>query len=272
MEAWMNTRSSALDRLAAWVGAVDPAGGVGSFRRAFAAIWLVYDTFDLAAGATDRCSLWLPHPPSAGLAVVQGVLVASGLALFFGRYVWAAGIIAAAARTTEALAFFPLNDFYFGSIVYLLLAHSEGGPFGGPASPRWVRDVLLFELAWVYAATAVLKLSPDWLGGGHLFVRTQYLAGGSHWPYPAPLARALSSLGTDAVLAKVAAVGELALGGVVLARRPYWLALALAVGIHSFGTLMTNVWFFSATMIAAVALLIPRPAGRRRTLELAPTS
>ncbi|MCL2450694.1 MAG: hypothetical protein FWD17_17240 [Polyangiaceae bacterium] len=261
----MSIRSRALDRFAAWVDAPDAAGGIAAFRRAFAGIWLVYDTFDVAAGTTERAAFWLPHLPSPDLAVVQLVLVVCGLALVFGRHVWPAGMIAAVARGTEAFAFYPLNDFFFGSIVYLLLAHSEGGPFARAAPPRWVRDVLLLELAWVYAATGMLKLSPDWLDGGHLFVRTRYLAQGAHWPYPAPLAHALSSLETDAVLAKIGASGELALAGVVFARRPYWLAVALAVSIHGFGTVVTNVWFFSATMIAAVALLLPRPRSSSAT-------
>jgi hypothetical protein len=220
----------------------------------------VYDAFDLACGATERSLLWLPHPRSAALCALQLVLVVCGAALVRGTRVWAAGMAAAAARGLEAFAFFPLNDFYFGAVAYLLVAHSDGGPFGRGGRPRWVRDALLLELAWVYAATGVLKLSPDWLGGGHLFVRTQYLISASGWPYPAPLARALASLPFDAVLAKIAIAGELTLAAVVLARRPYWLGATLAVCIHGFGTLMTNVWFFSATMVAAVLLVLPRDA------------
>jgi hypothetical protein len=251
-------RSTALDRFASWARAPDAAGGVGAFRSAFAAIWLAYDAFDLAAGATERSSLWLPHPRSGELVALQFVLVVAGLALTLGLGVWTAGVVAAVARAAEAFAFFPLNDFYFGSIVYLLLAHSRGGPFAGGAPPRWVRDALLAELAWVYAATGSLKLSPDWLDGGHLFVRTQYLIRAFGWPYPAPLAHALASLAVDASLARLGAAGELTLAVVVALRRPYWLAVALALAIHGFGALVTNVWFFSATMIAAVALLLPR--------------
>jgi hypothetical protein len=258
----MSTRSTALDELAQWIASDDPYGGVAAFRRAFAAIWLTYDAFDVVCGATERSALWLPHPRSAGLVAVQLVLVAAGVALVCGWRVWIAGMTAAAARGVEALSFFPLNDFYFASVVYLLLAHGEGGPFARDRSPRWVRDALLLEMAWVYAATATLKLSPDWLDGGHLYVRTQYLAHASAWPYPAPLARALASTKVDAVLATVGILGEFTLAVVVLARRPYWLGVALAVGIHGFGTLATNVWFFSASMVAAVALLVPRPRSR----------
>lgn len=262
----MSTRSIALEGLARWIASDDPHGGIAAFRRAFAAIWLSYDAFDVVFGATERSALWLPHPRSSDLVAVQLVLVAAGVALVCGWRVWIAGMTAAAARGVEALSFFPLNDFYFASVVYLLVAHSEGGPFSRDApgrSPRWVRDALLLELAWVYAATAILKLSPDWLDGGHLYVRTQYLVHASAWPYPAPIARALASTTVDAVLAKVGVLGELTLAGVVLARRPYRLGVALAVGIHGFGTLATNVWFFSASMVAAVALLVPRGRSRR---------
>jgi hypothetical protein len=253
-----------LDRLAPlrrWIDAPDPHGGVAAFRRAFAAIWLAYDVDDVVGAATERSCFWLPHPRSSELVVLQLVLVACGLSLVRGRRVWVAGMVAAAARTAEALAFFSLNDFYFGSVMYLLLAHSDGGPFARgprPECPRWVRDVLLLQIAWVYAATAVLKLSPDWLDGGHLYVRTQYLAHGPGWPYPALLERALASTAVDAWLAKAAVAGELGLAVVAVARRPYWLGAALAVCIHGFGTLVTNVWFFSATMIAAMVLLVPR--------------
>jgi hypothetical protein len=229
----------------------------------FAAIWVVYDTVDLAAGTTERAALWLPHPRNTDLMALQLLLVVSGTALALGAWVWIAGMTAAAARAYEALAYFPLNDFYFVSVVALLLAHSEGGPFGPRRPPRWVRDALLVELAWVYAWTAILKLSPDWLDGGHLFVRTQYLASGAAWPYPAAVLLAFAQLRVDAAMACLGVAAELTLAFVVLRRAPYWLAVGLALAIHGFGTLVTNVWFFSATMIAAIALAVPRSEGAK---------
>jgi hypothetical protein len=193
--------------------------------------------------------------------------------LISGRGVWAFGMTAAAARGIEGFVYFPLNDFFLGSIFLLLLAHSTGGPFreDGPRRPRrthrphrpkWVRDALLAQLAFIYLATAVLKVNPDWLGGGHLFVRTQYMVVSWGWPYPAWLEQRLATPAFDALLAKGAILAELALAGILVARRPWWLAAALAIGIHAFGAFITNVWFLSATMIASVLLLVPREQAR----------
>ena len=123
-----------------------------------------------------------------------------------------------------------------------------------------MRDALLAQLAFIYAATAISKVNPDWLDGGHLFVRTQYLVVNWQWPYPAWLEQRLAVPAFDAFLAKAAIVSELALAGVLAARRPWWLGAALAVGVHAFGAFITNVWFLSATMIAGVVLVLPRKA------------
>jgi len=295
--------STVLERFTRWIDAPDEDDRVRIFRRVFAALWLAYDLTDLAWGMTERSRNWFPHPREGGLVALQLALVASGGMLVLGRNVWAFGMAAAVARGIEARRFFSLNDFHFASVIYLLLAHSEGGPFvrqansaiaarppdgpiaadsaesfmaarpgrraAGRAAPKWVRDVLLVQLAWIYLATGVLKLNPDWLGGGHLFVRTQYLALVG-WPYPEPLARALGHLAVDATLAKLGAVLEIALGLVLLARRGYRLGVGLALGIHGVGTLLTNVWFFSASMIAAVALLLPQARFIRRASRQSP--
>jgi hypothetical protein len=267
------------ERFEAWLGREDD-GGLALFRRVFAGIWLAYDAIDLAWGMTERSRMWFPHPRDPDLAAVQAVLVVSGAMLVLGRRVWLFGMIAAGARVFEALRFFPLNDFFFVSVIDLLLAHSQGGPFGGrrdrqhaddsgrAAGARsdraWVRDALIVQFGWIYLATGLLKLNPDWLSGGHIFVRTQYLWTGHGWPYPAPMERALASLSTDAWLARFGAASELTLGVVLMVRRPYWLAAALVLGIHAVGALLTNVWFFSASMIAGVLILLPRaPRGPR---------
>ena len=178
---------------------------------------------------TERARVWFPHDRDLGLLAVQIVLVLSGVSLALGRQVWASGMIAAVARAVEAFVFFSLNDFFFVSVVYLLLAHSDGGPFArgaarGGRHPRWVRDALILQLGWIYVATGVLKLNPDWLDGGQIFVRTQYLATSHGWPYPEALSRAFSSLAFDAKLSMVGAASEIALGGLMFARGPYWLA------------------------------------------------
>jgi hypothetical protein len=250
-----------------WVGARTDGAPVVAFRRVFAAIWLAYDLIDVVWGMTERSRMWLPHERENHLLGLQLILVGCGAMLVLGRGVWTFGMAAAVARAVEARQYFPLNDFYFVAVMYLLLAHSDGGPFsagrdeGGsdrPLRPKWVHDVLLAELAWIYFATAALKLNPDWLGGGHLFVRTQYLTLGHGWPYPPPIARALGSLAVDAALARIGVVLEIALAGILAARGRYWIGVSLAVAIHGVGALLTNVWFFSASMIAAVALLLPR--------------
>ncbi len=254
----MRQASIVRERFERWVAAQDRDAGLALFRRVFATIWVVYDVIDLAFGMTERSRIWFPHTRDTHLLLLQAVLIASGVMLALGKNVWAFGIIACAARTAEALRFFPLNDFFFGSVVYLLLAHSEGGPFARDRRPKWVRDTLLFELGWIYLATGVLKLNPDWLSGGHLFVRTQYLARSQGWPYATTLEHVLASRVVDARLSALGAALELTLGAVIVLRRPYWLAAALVVGIHSFGALITNVWFFSASMAAGVLLLFPR--------------
>ncbi|MBS1898531.1 MAG: hypothetical protein JSS88_14400, partial [Actinobacteria bacterium] len=51
----------------------------------------------------------------------------------------------------------------------------------------------------------------------------------------------------------------IALGAMLWLRKPRRVAIGLAIAIHAFGTLATNVWFFSAVMIACVVCLMPRP-------------
>ncbi|MGH7272830.1 MAG: HTTM domain-containing protein, partial [Polyangiaceae bacterium] len=216
---------------------------------------------------TERSINWFPHARSPGLCAAQAALIVSGLILLSGRWIWAAGIAATAARATEALVYFPLNDFFFCSVVTLLLAHSAGGPFASNRRPMWVRHALLAQFGATYIATAILKLNPDWLSGGHLFVRSQYLLLSRGWPYPAWLEASLASLSADAFASKMAIAAELTLGGVLLARRPYWLGVVLVLGLHAVGTFMTNVWFFSATMVAGVLLLLPRGLHERADAE-----
>jgi len=261
----MSPVSLAIERISQWVGAEDADQSLATFRRVFAGVWLLYDAIDLVWGTTERSLSWFPHARDWRLAALQVVLVASGLMLVVGKRIWMFGMAAAAARATEALEMFPLNDFYFCSIVYALIAHSGGGPFAEGRRPKWVHDALLVEFAWVYLATGVLKLNRDWLSGGHLFVRTQYLVQSQDWPFPLPVERALRSLPIDGVLATVGAALEILLSGVMFARRPYRLGVTLAVAIHGAGALITNVWFFSASMIAGVALLLPR-AHRAKSL------
>jgi hypothetical protein len=253
--------STALDRLESWLDAEEAPrdrGKVVLFRQIFAGVWLLYDAIDAIGGMTERQRIWFPHPRDPHLLWLQVLLVVCGAMLVVGRSVWLFGVAAAALRGVEAFRFFALNDFFFGTVIYLLLAHSDGGPFAGGRRPRWVRDTLIAQFAWIYLATGLLKLNPDWLGGGHIFVRTQYLWTSHGWPYPAPLENLLAGMTADAWLARLGATFELTLGVVMAIRRPYWLAAGLVLAVHSFGAMLTNVWFFSASMIAGVLVLLPR--------------
>ena len=238
----------------------DDGDAVRRARRVFAGVWLVYDVLDVALGGTEHARDWFPHSRDPALLAAQLVLVACGVQLVRDRMPYVFGLLAVAARILESVIF-GLNDFLFYVVVMLLLAHGDGGPFERNKRPVWVRHLLLAQLGWIYLATGVLKLNHVWLSGGHLFVRTEYLARAFHWPYPGFVHAAFESLRVDAMLARMAAAAEIALGVVLVARRPYWLGVLLVFGIHTFAMLVTNVWFFSVSAIALVVLLLPRRAG-----------
>lgn len=249
---------SALDT---YLARQDEGDAVRTTRRAFAGVWLVYDVVDTLAGGIEHARNWMPHPRSLALALTHLLLVACGIQLVRDRRPFAFGLIAVGARFVETY-FYGLNDFFYYMLMMLLMAHGDGGLFEKGKKPLWVRDALLAQLGWVYFATAVLKLSTDWIGGGQLFARAEYLVRGFDWPYPSLLQRGLQSQHFCAILARVAVVGELLLAFVLWARRPYWLGVALVVGIHVFAMIVTNVWFFSVSNIVVVTLLLPRPATR----------
>ena len=59
------------------------------------------------------------------------------------------------------------------------------------------------------------------------------------------------------------AMAELSLGALLLVRPRRRIVLPLALGIHIFGALMTNVWFFGPSLIAQIAFLTaPRASAR----------
>ncbi len=255
---------TALERLR--FDAEDEGGAVRRARRYFAGLWLAYDVVDLVLGGTDHASSWLPHSRVGSIVVVQVLLIVCGAALVGDRRPYVFGLLAVAARLFEAYVFH-LNDFYYYAVIMLLLAHGDGTPFDkrhDPKHPLWVRWALLAELGWIYISTGVLKLNVVWLSGGHLFARTQYLIHALDWPYPRALESAFASLRVLGTLSWLAVLAELTLGVCLWLRRPYWLGVTLAVAIHTFAALVTNVWFFSASMIGLVAILMPRPAPMRR--------
>lgn len=242
----------------------DTEDAVRRTRRAFAFVWLVYDVVDSLAGGVEHARDWLPHPASRVLLAVHVVLVVCGVQLVRDRRPFVFGLFAVAARFVETTQY-GLNDFFYYAVVMLLLAHGDGGPFDWGKRPLWVRHALLAQLGWVYFATAALKLNADWIGGGQLYARTEYLVRGFDWPYPSFVHQAFASMPFCAGLAWAAVLGELALALVLWARRPYWLGVGLVAGIHVFAMVVTNVWFFSVSNIVAVSMLLPRLS--RRTVE-----
>lgn len=250
---------AALDR---YLARQDEDGAVRSARRCFAGVWLIYDVVDTLAGGVEHARNWMPHPTSATLFATHAVLVLCGIQLVRDRLPFALGLTAAAARLVETSQY-GLNDFYYYGLMMLLMAHGDGGPWEKGKRPLWVRHALLAQLGWMYLATAVLKLNVDWLGGGQLFVRTEYLVRAFDWPYPRFAHDAFQSMRVCSILAYLAVIGELLLAVVLLARGPYWLGVVLVATIHLFAIVVTNVWFFSVSNIVVVALLLPRPGGRR---------
>jgi hypothetical protein len=259
--------STVAERARRWLdhGIDDP--GLLWFRSAFGLVWLAYDFGDLLCSGTALCSFWPDGVFGAprSLQLLQLGLIACEVAMIRGSCALAAPLAAAALRALEAYWFLRLNDFYYFIVVALLLSQvPPGGAWKRPSAarlPGWVRDALRWQTAWIYLATGTLKLNTAWLSGGHLHVRHAYLAEVASWPYPRFLARLLANISVDAGLAWMAVVAELTLGALVAAGRPAALILALAGSIHAYGALGTNVWFFGASMVAQVALLLPRRRG-----------
>ena len=119
----------------------------------------------------------------------------------------------------------------------------------------------------MYAFTALLKLSPAWLSGGQLFARTGYLTMVYDWPYPRLAIACTTSHACATMLAWLAVLAEFALAGLVAVGRTPLLALLLACAVHGFALITVNVWFFSLSLIAHVALLgarVPAKLGALR--------
>jgi hypothetical protein len=250
-------------RFRRWVDAKTDAGPVARFRIAFAAVWLAYDALDLVARGTAACSRWYEAPDHAPPQIVflQIGLIACEVSLLLGFRVGLSALVAAFLRYLEWDTFLRLNDFQYFIVTAIILATARGtGGILSPAwegkrVPAWPREVLILQAAWMYAATALLKCSPAWLDGGQLFVRHQYLAARG-WPFPGFYLGWVSSLGFNAALARMAVAGELALVFLLVFHRRRALVVPLAAGIHGFAALSANVWFFGASCLAQVALLV----------------
>src|SRR5262249_52087033 len=179
-------------RRASWLERTTPARPLALFRMTFALLWLFYDVLDVALRGTANQISWLRAldgrlPP--GLPILQAGLIGCELLLLIGIRPRAAALSAAAFRAAEAWII-PLNDFLYYIVTILVLAwvDPEVRPLSFPRKDdmtrAWPKDLLVWQAAWIYFATAFLKLNPQWLSGGHLFVRHHYLASTHGWPYP----------------------------------------------------------------------------------------
>jgi hypothetical protein len=253
-------KSPARDRYLGWLEARVDATPLRRFRAGFALLWLVYDVLDLALGGTARCgNLFAPtSTPVPELASLQAALIAAELLLLWGRFARPLLVLVALLRAAEAYWFLRLNDFYYFSVTALLLALCDCER-GDLAAHRWSRDVLRWQTGWIYLATAMMKLSPEFLRGDQLFVRQHYNLVALHWPYPAPYQRCMDSTACNAALSWAGLASELAVGMLVIAGRARGIALALCAGIHLFGALAGNVWFFGPSMFLQVYFLTLAP-------------
>lgn len=245
-----------------WVERTEDAAKLRRFRVVFGAIWLAYDVLDLALGGT-RAYLWSEQDRIRvhALTAVQIASIACGVALVSGIRPRAAALAGAGLRALAA-SIFLVNDLVYAAITLLLLAHAETDR-GVARAPVWPRTVLLIQTAWIYLATAVLKLNPSFLSGGDLYVRQQIVAANHAWRLPAIYRASIATLAGNAALARAAIGLEIALAGLLVyftlgGSRRRWVgpaATALAAGIHGFAAVSNNVWFFGASMIAEIALL-----------------
>ena len=253
-------------RFRAWVDATMPAAPLERFRMAFAAIWIAYDATDLAVRGTQACYNWTSPPFGLlpRLALLQVALIVFEVALLLGWRVWVSALVCAFLRWLEWSTFIRLNDFAYFIVTALLLAQtrSTGGLLRrsppDKRAPAWPRDLLVAQAGWMYFATAMMKLSPVFLSGGHLYVRHQYLAAAYAWPYPELFRRWTESLRADAFLAWLGVATEFSLAFALFFRRRR-IAVPLACAVHGFGALSLNVWFFGASCVAQIALLTPGP-------------
>lgn len=246
--------SNAAERFRAWCIQSETGGALWRFRFAFTALWLTYDLADLIFHGTASI---LFGSDAHGLFTLQLLLIGAQFLVLANMGARLACFLCFTLRLAEAKFFFGLNDFYYYCAMMLLLSSvSLEGP-GQPAKV-WPRSALLAQMAWMYFATALLKLNPDWLSGGHLFVRQAYLAGGQGWPYPGFYTACCLNLGAASALAKLGVLAEFTMAILLTMKRWPRLTLALGFSIHLFAALALNVWFFGASMVLGTYFLLPR--------------
>ena len=231
-----------------WSKREDKNSALPLVRFWFAALWITYDLIDLFSHGTADI-LWTTDASDGPLRALQAALIVGQLCILLGISSSLACVACFLLRLAEARLFFGLNDFYYYCVIILPLA------FAGEKR-AWTRKFLLAQLAWIYFATATLKLNSDWLSGGHLFVRQNYLAAIQGWPYPAWYRSWFLTLQGCSWLARIGVAAEFFLAALLVTRRWPRSTTALAISVHLFAALALNVWFFGASMALGVALLL----------------
>ena len=262
------------DRWDRWTSARIDAPQLFTFRRVFAAIFLLYDVLDIAYRGTVSAMSWgsvLEGAYPTGLLQLQLVCVAAEVVLLLGRPREAVQIACAAeflARWRIGDKYFGLNDFRFVALAALLLVFL---PSGGRSAPRWLVDVWRWQTAWVYIATGGLKANDAFLSGGHLYVRHNYLRLRG-WPYPWPISDLLARHWANRGFAVFTVVAEIGVGVLLLVpwRRARLWALVLAIAIHGGAAVLVDVWFFGALMITLVWCVSRQPVCSREAGRIGP--
>ena len=269
--------STVRDAWSAWLQREIDAAPLIGFRRAFAAVWLVYDVFDLSLSGTSLCAYWpstMIEGAPLGLRIMQLGLIGCELSLLVGRWVPIAALASCGLRAAEQWQYFVLNDFLYYCVTAAWLVfsaprvslHDSADEAARarvePRVPGWLQDGLSLQTGWIYLASATLKLNPAFISGEHFWVRHAYQLQVAHWPYPVFLRPWLLSLPVNAGLAWLTVLSEASLGALLWLRRGRPIALALALGIHVFAALAMNVFFFGASLIAQVWWLFPRAKAR----------
>ncbi len=244
---------------------------LAAFRTSLALIWGIYDLIDLVSGRSLAMTLGqASHSFGIQLALLQAILIFSQVCIVRGKRVQLMCLVACLARSLETVLF-SLNDFIYHSVMMFLCVWIPPHAHDMKSTQQArLHNVFIWQTAWLYFATAFLKLNPSWLSGGDLYVRQTFLAYVSHWPYPPSYRACIETLSCNHVLAMAAVLGEFLLAFLLVAMmllprwRSWWArsALALCVAIHTFAALSTNVWFFGASMIAQVGWLC-RPGASR---------
>lgn len=254
--------SAVLNGFHEWIRARTARRPLVLFRIIFAAVWLTYDLIDVSMGETFK-QIWFLRAPVEPRWIIdaQVVLIVCEVGLLLGwRARWFA-FAAFLARSVESW-FYPLNDFLYYSVTALILSlcDCEKAPLNAPEALAWPRDLLVLQTAWIYSASAIFKLNPDFLSGGDLFVRQNYTASILPIPYPGWYLELISHLEVSRALAWLGVGGELMLGVLLFlwwwwperrrfSRVPVWV---LAASIHGCALFTLNVFFFSVSMLAQV--------------------